>query len=177
MFALVMAMAFAAPAADIQQTEEASVVAPHDAEDVAAIEKLMEDVYAVISGPAGQMRDWDAMRDMFTDDARLYAIGQQGLRGGALDDYIETSGPFLIENGFTEREIAHRLELYGNLAQVWSSYEGTFTMDGEQRSIRGINSFQLMQDASGAWKVHSILWQQARPDLPLPIDMNDEGGD
>ncbi|WP_343343263.1 hypothetical protein WJT74_07370 [Sphingomicrobium sp. XHP0239] len=174
---LIAALLAAAVPLAAQPAEEASIVAPHDAEDVAAIDRVMRDVYAVISGPAGQERDWDAMRAMFTDDARLYAITPQGLRGGTVDDYITSSGPFLIENGFTEREIGHRLELYGNLAQVWSSYEGTFTMDGELRRVRGINSFQLMQDGSGTWKVHSILWQQETPTMPLPIDMDNQGGD
>ena len=170
-------IALAAPSAAAHPAHEASIVAPHDPATIAAINARMADVYGVISGPAGQPRDWDAMRKMFTEDARLYAITPNGLRGGTVDDYIAMSGEFLVANGFTEREIANRIELYGKLAQVWSSYEGTFTTDGAPRSVRGINSVQLMRDAIGEWKVHSIFWQQETPDLPLPIDLDDKGGD
>jgi hypothetical protein len=127
------------------------------------------DVYAVISGPAGQKRDWAYMRTLFTPDARLYAVGARGLQGGSVDDYISRSGPSLEKVGFTERELNRRMELYGNLAQVWSSYAGTST-DGSV-NVRGINSFQLARQPDGRWLVHSILWQAENPPLPLPRDM------
>jgi hypothetical protein len=109
------------------------------------------------------------MKTLFTPDARLYAVGQRGLQGGSLDDYIEKSGPLLEKVGFTEKELTRRIELYGNVAQVWSSYAGTST-DGSV-NVRGINSFQLARQPDGRWLVHSILWQQERPDLKLPSDM------
>ena len=40
--------------------------------DVASIDAIMRAVYEVISGPAGQKRDWNRMRSLFTakpDDA------------------------------------------------------------------------------------------------------------
>jgi hypothetical protein len=66
--------------------------------------------------------------------------------------------------GFTEKELTRRIEIYGNVAQVWSSYAGTST-DGSV-NVRGINSFQLARQPDGRWLVHSILWQ-AEP-LPAP---------
>jgi hypothetical protein len=129
----------------------------------------IDGVYAVISGPAGQKRDWAKMKTLFTPDARLYAIGSRGLSGGSLDDYISRSGPQLGKVGFTEKELARRIEIYGALAQVWSSYAGT-SSDGSV-NVRGINSFQLVRQSDGRWLVHSILWQAERPGLSLPADM------
>ena len=128
-------------------------------------------VYGVISGPAGQKRDWDKMRSLFTDDARLYAITSKGLRGGSLDNYIQASGPLLEQHGFVERELERRVEVYGNLAHAWSSYEGTG--DGGKLKQRGINSFQLARQADGSWKVFTILWQPENASIPLPADMNE----
>jgi hypothetical protein len=133
------------------------------------IRAAIADVYAVISGPAGQKRDFARMKTLFTPDARLYAVGQRGLQGGSLDNYIERSGPFLEKVGFTEKELTRRMEIYGNVAQVWSSYAGTST-DGSV-NVRGINSFQLARQPDGRWLVHSILWQAENPSLPLPRDM------
>jgi hypothetical protein len=135
----------------------------------AAIRAALADVYAIISGPAGQKRDWARMKSLFTSDARLYAAGRAGLRGGSVDDYIANNGPNLEKVGFTERELTTRVQMYGNVAQAWSSYHGTST-DGTV-NIRGINSFQLARQPDGRWLVHSILWQQERPDLRLPADM------
>lgn len=138
------------------------------ADDI-AVRRAVADVYAVISGPAGQPRDFIRMKTLFTPDARLYAIGARGLQGGSLDDYIIKNGPSLGKVGFTERELTSQVQVYGNLAQVWSSYAGT-SADGSV-NVRGINSFQLARQPDGHWLVHSILWQAANPQLPLPPHM------
>ena len=40
-------------------------------DDVASMEAILAALYDVISGPAGQARDWDRMRAMFFPGARL----------------------------------------------------------------------------------------------------------
>ena len=146
-------------------------IIPCDVEDIASVDATIEAVYAVISGPAGEPRDFDRMRTLFTPDARLTAITAKGLVGGSLDDYIARSGKGLVESGFTERQLARRIEQYGDLAHAWSSYSGTFTNpDGTRGTIRGINSFQLVRQ-DGNWLVQSIFWQAEAPSRPLPADM------
>ncbi len=136
--------------------------------DKAAIGTALDDVYAVISGPPGQPRDWARMRTLFTPEARLTAIGATGAKGGTVEEYIAKSGPTLTRIGFTERELARRVEVYGDLAHAWSSYEGTG--DGGKLRVRGINSIQLVRQ-SGRWLVQSIFWQAESPSRPLPADM------
>ena len=139
-------------------------------QDEYAITRAIGDVYAVISGPAGKARDWERMKSLFTSDARLYAIStRRGMSGGTVADYITNNGENLVKVGFTEKELARRIEIYGNLAQVWSSYHGT-SSDGSV-NVRGINSFQLARQPDGRWLVHSILWQQENPTIKLPQDM------
>lgn len=146
-----------------------AAISPADAEGINA---AIQAVYAVISGPAGSPRDWNAMRAMFTPGAKLQAITAKGLWGGTVEDYIAKSGPTLTQSGFTERELARRVEVYGNLAHAWSSYAGT-SADGKI-NVRGINSFQLVRQPDGRWLVNSILWQPESPALPLPADMERE---
>ncbi len=146
----------------------AAAAAPAPADDLAAIGRAIDDTYAVISGPAGQKRDFDKMRTLFAPGATLRVIGPKGLSGGTVDDYIAKSGPVLEKEGFTERELSRRVEVYGNLATAWSSYDGR-TESGKIH-VRGINSFQLVQ-LDGKWLVASILWQPESPELPLPADM------
>lgn len=168
---LALALASAQPAQSPAVASQPAVQKPlgTPAAEEAAVRAAIADVYAVISGPAGQKRDWDRMRSLFTPDARLYAVGRAGLNGGSVNDYITKNGPTLEKVGFTERELASRIQMYGNVAQVWSSYHGTST-DGTV-NVRGINSFQLARQPDGRWLVHSILWQQERPELKIPADM------
>jgi hypothetical protein len=146
----------------------AAAAQPASAADLAGIDRAVTGVYQVISGPSGQKRDFEKMRGLFAPNALMRVIGPKGLRGGTLEDYIAKSGPLLEKMGFTERELGRRTELYGNLATVWSAYDGR-TDDGSFHE-RGINSFQLVK-IDGKWLVASILWQEETPGNPLPKDL------
>ena len=135
--------------------------------DLAGIDAAIRGVYDVISGPPGQKRDFDKMRSMFATGATLKAIGPKGLRGGTLEDYISRNKDVLEKEGFSERELGRRVEVWGGLATAWSAYDGR-TASGSFHE-RGINSFQLVK-VDGKWLVASILWQEATPDNPLPAD-------
>jgi hypothetical protein len=136
--------------------------------DLAGIDRAIHGVYDVISGPPGQKRDFERMRSLFAPGALLRVIGPKGIRGGTLDEYINRNAAVLEKEGFTERELGRRTEVYGNLATVWSSYDGR-TANGSFHE-RGINSFQLVK-VDGKWLVASILWQEEGKQFPLPTDM------
>lgn len=146
----------------------AAAAAQPNAADLAAIDQAIHGVYEVISGPPGQKRDFDRMRTLFAPGATLKAIGPKGLRGGSLEDYISRNAAVLEKEGFTERELGRRVELWGGLATAWSAYDGR-TADGSFHE-RGINSFQLVK-VDGKWLVASILWQEETPDNPLPAEL------
>ncbi|HEX4800357.1 MAG TPA: nuclear transport factor 2 family protein [Sphingomicrobium sp.] len=139
------------------------------AADLAGIDQAIRGVYEVISGPPGQKRDFDRMRAMFAPGATMKAIGPKGLRGGTVEDYISRNSAILEKEGFTERELGRRVEVWGGLATAWSAYDGR-TANGSFHE-RGINSFQLVK-VDGKWLVATILWQEETPAFPLPADMN-----
>ena len=164
-------LAFIAAPAAAQQRPSPFVLVPQGSvpanpADVATIDAIMAAVYDVISGPAGERRDWNRMRSLFTANGRLMPKGGSGLRSGSVDDYITSSGPILEERGFFEREVARRVEQYGDIAHVFSTYEARQTENGPV-FMRGINSFQLVRHG-GRWWVVSIMWQQETPDNPIP---------
>lgn len=157
------------PAQAATSTAETPAARPAD---VASMSAIIEAVYDVISGPQGQERDWDRMRSLFAPGARLISAhtGKDGLttaRVMSLEDYIRVAGPLLKKNGFFERE-AHRTEdLYGNIAQVFSTYESRHATAEAKPFQRGINSFQLLNDGHRWWVV-TIYWQGETPELPIP---------
>ncbi len=136
--------------------------------DVGSIDAIMRAVYDVISGPAGQKRDWNRMRSLFTSNARMMPKGARGLRSGSVEDYITSSGPLLEKDGFIEREVARRVEQYGDIAHVFSTYEARQSENGPV-FMRGINSFQLVRQ-DNRWWVVSIMWQAETPQTPIPAE-------
>lgn len=148
---------------------QAPTAAPADVESADAI---IKSVYNVISGPAGEKRNWDRMRSLFTEDARMVAIastqtGEVRKRHMTVEDYIKLSGPTLESRGFFEKEVARRTEQFGNLVHIWSTYEARSKADDPKPFMRGINSMQLWNDGK-RWWVLSIVWQAEDSKNPLP---------
>lgn len=143
---------------------------PAAEKDVASIDAIMAALYDVISGPAGQERDWNRLRSLFVPTARMIPTGVRPdgsavMRLLQVNDYVASSGPVMLEKGFHERELARRTEQFGNIAHVFSTYEGT--IEGEAHPMRGINSLQLMNDGKRWWIV-SLMWEAENPKLSLP---------
>ena len=145
---------------------------PANPRDVSSPEAIVAAVYDVISGPAGQKRNWDRMRTLFVPDARMIPTGKRPTgeitrRVLTVEDYIISSGPFLEKDGFFEIEIGRKTEQYGNMVHVFSTYESKRTLTDEKPFMRGINSFQLWFDGKRWWVV-TIFWQSESPDNPIP---------
>jgi len=71
------------------------------------------------------------------------------------------------KEGFFEREIARTADVYGNIAQVFSTYETLKKADDKKPWMRGINSFQLLNDGT-RWWVLTIYWQAETPENLIP---------
>jgi hypothetical protein len=148
--------------------------------DVATPEAITAALYDVISGDAGVARDWDRFRSLFHPTGRLMPSGMnregQGVvRSITPDEYITRNGPFLVEQGFHEREIARRSERFGQIVHVWSTYESLHSLSDPQPFARGINSIQLFNDGARWWVV-SVYWQSETPAAPIPAEYLPSGG-
>ncbi len=153
-------------------TTTPAVTPPANPADVESVDAIMRALYDVISGPAGQRRNWDRMRSLFVPGARLIPTGQRpdgtrAIQVWSVDQYISTVGPRLEEGGFFERELARRTERYGNVVHAFSTYDSKHAASDPQPFARGINSIQLWNDGRRWWVV-SIFWEGERPDNPIP---------
>ncbi|MCI0433894.1 MAG: hypothetical protein L0271_09600 [Gemmatimonadetes bacterium] len=153
--------------------QAATTAAEARVEDVGSIDAIMAAVYDVISGPAGAPRDWDRFRSLFHPSARLIPTGPtrdgpRMARALTPDEYAARSGPVLERDGFFEVEIARRIEQFGSIVHAFSTYESRRTASPDEKPfMRGINSFQLVNDGT-RWWVLTILWQQESPEVPIP---------
>jgi hypothetical protein len=152
-----------------------------DPVDVESIDAIVSAVYDVISGEAGEERDWDRWHSLFTSGAVLSAVGQSqdGSVGRVVmtpQTWIDRSGGFVVQNGFVEKEIGRVTEQYGLIAHVFSTYESYRSARDTKPFARGINSFQLMHDGE-RWSVVSIFWQGESSAFPIPARYIGPGGD
>jgi hypothetical protein len=161
---------------DEQETQQktAPLVTPPQArpEDVASMDAILAALYDVISGPAGQKRDWNRMRSLFIPEGRLMAVGPKkeggfGYRVMDVEGYIKSSGNYIETNGFFEREVSRVVEQFGQIAHVFSTYESRHKAEDAKPFMRGINSIQLINDGKRWWVV-SVYWEGERADNPLP---------
>jgi hypothetical protein len=147
----------------------AKVPAPKP-DDVNSMDAILRATYDVISGPAGD-RDWNRFRSIFFPQARFTQTTKTPEGGVAImswnvDEFIRDAHEFFAKQAFYENAIVNRPMSYGNVTQVFSSYESRHS-PGEKPFDRGINSIQLLNDGKRWWVV-SILWDSERPDNLLP---------
>src|SRR5262245_44412780 len=83
--------------------------------DVSSPDAILKALYDVISGPAGQKRDWNRFKSLVVPNGRFIPTvkgpnGAASARVMSADDYATASGPGLERNGFFERQIATKTE-------------------------------------------------------------------
>jgi hypothetical protein len=151
---------------------EVATIAPR-AEDVGTIDGIIKAYYEVISGPAGQARQWSRDRTLYIPDIRFVPMsGDKSGRPRAQivthQQFVDASDPMLVKEGFYESEIHRITERFGNIAHVFSTYESRQKADGPVIA-RGINSVELFFDGK-RWWIASAIWDDERPDNPLPAE-------
>lgn len=142
--------------------------------DATSIDNLILATYAVISGPAGEKRDWNRFRALFLPEARMTIVS---LREGKLafshmtpEEYTTRSGANLEKNGFFENEIKRRVDGYGQMATVSSVYESRRLASDAKPFARGMNSFQLVNDGT-RWWIANLMWEGENAGAQLPADV------
>ena len=141
-------------------------------EKVKTLDSTIETLYAVISGEKGEARDWELFNYLFHPEAKLIPSGKA--KGGIYkarfmspDDYIKASGQWLVDNGFFEKEIHRTENTFGNITQIFSTYEAFKSETDTEPFMRGINSIQLLNDGK-RWWVINIYWTQESKENPIP---------
>ena len=136
------------------------------------IGSVIDALYACISGPAGP-RDWATQRLIFHPESRqartgLDADGAPWIRIMGREQYVEDVTPFFATTAFYEVETARRIDVFGNMAHVWSVYEARTAPEDVEPERRGINSIQLCRGPDGLWSILHMIWDNERPGLSVP---------
>jgi hypothetical protein len=134
-----------------------------DEEEIGAV---IDEIYAMISGPAGD-RDWSRQANCFLPEARQVRTfidedGRPAMLSMGLEDYARNVAPFFAANAFYEVETSRRIDRFGNMAHVWSAYETRASPDDATPERSGINSIQLFNHPDLGWRIIHMIWDNER---------------
>jgi hypothetical protein len=146
-----------------------------DPADVKSPDAIVGALYDAVSVAKTDSIDWDRFRSLFLPEARLVPTsradgGGAGYWAIAVEEWVKSSKSQMqqrLEAGYLEREVHAVTERFGDIAQVFSTYEAIHTAKGPEPVDRGINSFQLWYDGD-RWWIMSLLWHTEREDAPVP---------
>ena len=142
--------------------------------DFSDIDTLVDSLYEVISGPAGE-RDWELFRSLFHEKALIghpmaTPGGENSFSFFTPEDYIDRNGPLMKTRAFYEEELGRSVHIYGGIAEVFSGYRFELHDQGRKIIQRGVNSFHLVWD-NGRWYVSQLIFQPETPGSPLPEEV------
>jgi hypothetical protein len=171
------------PAAPSPQPSAAAAAQPAEASaakpgDVDSVDHIIAALYDVISGPAGQPRDWNRFRSLFLSEGRLVPnnVRPDGTITHAVlsaDDYVKRASGAFAQQGFFENESARTQERFANIAHIFSTYESRHEKGG-QPFAKGINSIQLLHDGH-RWFIVTVMWQAESPQAQIPPEYQKNG--
>jgi len=147
-------------------------IAPRQA-DVATINGIVKAFYDVVSGPAGQPRQWARDRTLYIEGVRFVIIerkdGKPRPRILSHQQYVDSTNGSFEKQGLFEHEMHRVVRRFGDIAHVFSTYELRSQPEG-QAFARGVNSIELFFDGK-RWWIASALWQNEGPDAPIPEEL------
>ncbi len=130
---------------------DVATIAPR-AEDIATLDGILKAFYDVISGSAGEPRQWSRDRSLYIPDVRFVSLSKDS--AGA------------IHANVVDHQTHRATHRFGNIVHVFSTYDMRQRTDGPSLG-RGINSVELFWDGA-RWWISGVQWDDERPDNPIP---------
>jgi hypothetical protein len=133
--------------------------------DYSNIDSVIDTMFSVISGPAGEPRDWELLRSLYHPHARLMVAPNAGkealpLRVMNVEEFIQRVDAIFQKESFWEREVKRETQYFGRIAQVMCDYE-SFHEEHGTPFTSGRKSMHLFNDGTRWWIV-SAIWNTER---------------
>jgi len=135
-----------------------------------SLDSIISNLYSSISGDKTKVRNLEFFKSLFHKDARLifnkYDNGKPKLVFVTPEEYLNRVSEYFKKNDFFEREVYRKVDSFGSMTQVFSTYESSESDDKKVKPFaRGINSIQLLNDGKRWWVVN-LYW--TGENLPIP---------
>jgi len=141
-------------------------------EDVSTIDGMIKAYYEVVSGSAGQPRQWDRDATLYIRNVRFVIInedatGKTTAESMTHQEFVDTSDASLVGKAFYEHEVHRITQRVGNIAHVFSTAERSSSPDGTVEG-RSIDSIELYWDGKRWWITGANLWDINTAKHPIP---------
>jgi len=140
--------------------------------DLETPEGLIEEIYRLVTFPAGTTPDWDAVRSLFIPEALVVLrTSREGSTVFSVDGFVQDFVTFIEQadveqTGFTERILDLQTFEWGDIAHALVLFDSDIPGDGREPRA-GVDSFQLIKQ-DGRWWIASITNERPSADRPLP---------
>ena len=151
-------------------------VVPAKPGDVSTIEAIVQADYEAISGGVGVARDWGRELSLYDPHGRSFSVSKNSKTGAlevwspTMQEYADEANDLYVQTGFVERETSHRIHRFGNVATVFSAYEGKYTSTGAL-CTRGVNVYQVYFDGK-RWWISSVSWDSEHEIGEIPPELS-----
>ena len=127
--------------------------------DAKTIDALIKATYEVVSGEKGAKRQWERDRYLHHPKAvySYFDVEKRKQVTSTLDAFHQETDDLVFNTAFYESEVNREVRIFGNIAQVWSTYETRFERGGKVER-RGINSIQLVFE-NNRWYIISWVFR------------------
>lgn len=147
--------------------------------DAVTVDSIVAALYGSVSHPPEGSPDFERMRGIFLyvgmlippkkpteDEFTVLDVDQfaDRYRKGAAARAEKGA-----TTGFFEKEVARRTDCFGNVCQVFSTYESRHAASDPAPFERGINAIQLLRDGQ-RWWIASVVWDAERPGNALTAE-------
>ena len=142
--------------------------------DVKTISAVIKASYEVVSGDKGAVRQWDRDHYLHHQQAvySFFDRESQEQVTMSLFEFHNATDKMIFDTSFYESEVNREVKIFGNIAQVWSTYETKLEKGGKVER-RGINSIQLIFE-NDRWYIISWIFcgETDKNVIPSTFDKN-----
>ena len=161
---LIAVFFFAKPAAHAQQKTAYG-------DEVGTLDGIIKAYYEVVTVKKGEKVSYerDSLLHVVNASVGMAEKGKDGkvrVRLITLKQFHQNSDAYLEKDGFYEKEISRKVENFGAIYHVWSTYESRNVADGPVIE-RGINSIELYFDGTRFW-ILSWVFDNESKEQPIP---------
>ncbi|MBM7829518.1 hypothetical protein JOE59_000223 [Agromyces cerinus] len=116
--------------------------------------------------------DLTDLRQLFLPGATIIAVAANGATNRYdVESFIEPREALLNSGrllGFSEREVTADTQIFGDIAQRWSLYSKSGTLDGLPADGWGRKAAHFVRTSDG-WRISAIVWQDGAGGTQIPL--------
>ncbi|MEM4230828.1 MAG: hypothetical protein QXF25_03065 [Candidatus Pacearchaeota archaeon] len=167
---ILITMGFLLLCSSCSENKKEKLKKENDSKQLQAIDTMTRLLVKIISGEAGEVRDWKRFKNLFIPGATLTGIYYTANTHSAvtltIDEYINLADRKFMESSFYEMEFNKTTEIFGNIAHVFQVFISSESK-GYDTKKRGINSIHLIYD-KGRWWITNVIWDYETPSNRIP---------